>query len=110
MEHQLRRIARRVLRVAHGPVIAHGVGKERTVSVEIRGGNSATSRHRKRRQTLMRFPVPEAIRAIRPSGAKSSLVRRMKADVVDSPHLDDLTGIGLIAMAAKCKVDAPGLD
>jgi len=41
VQHQLERIGRRVLGVAHGPVVADGIGKDPAVAAEGRGRDGA---------------------------------------------------------------------
>ena len=108
MQHQLGRVVGAVFRVAHRPVIADGVREDGAVAVEIGRGDGAAGR-REALQALVRDAVPEVKRAVRSRRAEGRPVLRMKADVVDGPHLDDLLGIGLVAVAPEGEVDA-GVD
>lgn len=106
MNHQLRRVVRGVVLIAHGPVIANGIGEHR--ARPIKGAScdrAANSRECLELRVLLDIPEDEG--AVRTGSSDAALTLRVIGDSVASPHLDDFFGIGRVTVTTPSEVNLP---
>jgi len=82
--------------VAFAPIVAHGVGEDRAISIETGSGNCSTNR-RKPFGSAFGIFVPIVEGSISAGGGESSMYR-MKGDSIHSIY------IGAIASSSSCSV------
>lgn len=88
MQHNLDRIALRVMLVALAPVVTNGIGKDATRLVKRRRRDAAPH-IRISLETVLGVLVPEVERAVRSSRAKGAM-DGVERNIVDSVDVDDV--------------------
>jgi hypothetical protein len=106
MQHDLCRIAGRVVLVSFAPVVTNGISENGTSLVE-RGGRDGSAHIRIPLEPVLGILVPEVERAVGSSGAEGA-VDGVEGDVIDGVDVDGVVD-GRITVALEREVGAVSL-
>lgn len=108
MNHQLRGVTGRVVRITHRPVIPNGVSEQRSGAIEAAGRDGAPD-VREGLELNVVLDIPEDKGAVRTASRDTALTLGIISHAVASPDLDHLFRVWRITVAAPCEVEFPGL-
>jgi hypothetical protein len=106
MDHQLRGIIGRVVRITHRPVIPNGVSKQRSSAIEGAGRDGAPD-VREGLELDVVLDIPEDKGAVRTASRDTALTLGIIGHGVACPDLDRLLRVCRITVAAPCEVEFP---